>query len=91
MKPVRTFKVTPNIPERTGRLKDIAYNLWWCWISECIALLRRISPDLWKATEHNAVRMMGIIVQSSMFKVEEAGSECRTELFTRPLESWNLE
>ncbi|HDL20266.1 MAG TPA: alpha-glucan family phosphorylase, partial [Nitrospirae bacterium] len=66
MKPVRTFEVIPRIPERIGRLKELACNLWWCWNTEAISLLRRIDPDLWEEAEHNPVKMIGMVDQERL-------------------------
>ncbi|MGZ3583695.1 MAG: alpha-glucan family phosphorylase, partial [Ktedonobacterales bacterium] len=50
--------VFPTIPQRIGRLHELAYNLWWTWNAEAQALYAAIDPDLWAATEHNAVRTL---------------------------------
>src|SRR5579862_8694442 len=50
--------VFPTIPQRIGRLHELAYNLWWTWNADAQALYRALDPDLWTRTEHNAVRML---------------------------------
>ena len=50
MKPIRTFIVVPSLPEPLAHLKDLAYNLWWCWNPEAIALWRRLDPKQWEET-----------------------------------------
>ncbi|MBI5140847.1 MAG: alpha-glucan family phosphorylase [Nitrospirae bacterium] len=66
MKPVKVFKVIPRIPPKIERLRDLAFNLWWCWDHECIALWRRIDPDLWEDSGHNPVRMLATIRQERL-------------------------
>lgn len=66
MRPVRTFKVRPALPEPLARLRNIAYNLRWAWDHESIELFRRLDSDLWEATGHNPVRMLGFIDQARL-------------------------
>ena len=56
MEPLATFVVTPVLPERLARLRDLAYNLRWAWDHATIELFRRLDGDLWEATGHNPVR-----------------------------------
>ncbi|HEX8035307.1 MAG TPA: alpha-glucan family phosphorylase, partial [Ktedonobacterales bacterium] len=58
MKILGRMAVFPTIPQRIGRLHELAYNLWWTWNAEAQALYAAIDPDLWAATEHNAVRTL---------------------------------
>ena len=66
MKPIRTFNVTPSLPAPLARLRDLAYNLRWAWNPETIELFRRLDSDLWEATGHNPVRLLGSIDQSRL-------------------------
>jgi len=50
--------VFPTIPQRIGRLHELAYNLWWTWTPDAQALYALIDPDLWARSEHNAVRTL---------------------------------
>jgi glycogen phosphorylase len=50
--------VFPTIPQRIGRLHELAYNLWWTWHPDAQALYATIEPELWERTEHNAVRVL---------------------------------
>lgn len=63
MKPVRIFNVIPSLPEPLEHLRDIAYNLRWAWDHDSIELFRRLDSDLWEATAHNPVRLLGSIDQ----------------------------
>ena len=41
-RPIRTFTVLPQLPDRLQPLHKLAYNLWWCWNPDAVALFRRI-------------------------------------------------
>ena len=58
-RPIRTFTVLPHLPERLQALHKLAYNLWWCWNPEAIALFRRIDADLFENVEHSPVKLLG--------------------------------
>ncbi|GAB4274645.1 MAG: glycosyltransferase family 1 protein [Candidatus Rifleibacteriota bacterium] len=66
MKPIKTFVVVPSLPEPLAPLKDLSYNLWWCWNPEAIALWRRLDPVQWEETYHNPVKMLGVISQERL-------------------------
>ena len=66
MRPITTYDVVPNIPNSLSRLLEIAYNIRWAWDHEAIALFQRIDPELWEETEHNPIRMLGMISQERM-------------------------
>ena len=66
MKPIKTFIVVPSLPEPLAHLKDLAYNLWWCWNPEAIALWRRLDPKQWEETYHNPKAMLGLISQERL-------------------------
>ncbi len=61
--PIRTFTVLPHLPERLQALQQIAYNLWWCWNHEAVALFRRIDSELFTAVENSPIKMLGKIAQ----------------------------
>ncbi|MGE5558609.1 MAG: alpha-glucan family phosphorylase [Bacillota bacterium] len=63
---MRTFMVTPSLPPELHDLETLAYNLWWSWHYEAIDLFRGIDPGLWEKTEHNPVRMLGILKQKRL-------------------------
>ncbi len=62
--PIRTFTVLPNLPDRLRPLQKLAYNLWWCWNHDAIALFRRIDTDLWETVEHSPVKLLGAVEQA---------------------------
>jgi glycogen phosphorylase len=66
VKPVATVNVVPNLPKPLKHLQDVAYNLRWAWDHESVLLFRRLDPDLWNATGHNPVWMLGLISQERL-------------------------
>jgi len=65
-RPVRTFTVLPSIPERLSALPDLAYNLWWCWHADAVALFRRIDPALFDQLDHSPIRLGYVISQKRL-------------------------
>jgi starch phosphorylase len=58
---IRTFTVLPHLPERLQALQKLAYNMWWCWNHEAVALFRRINVEAWEAFDHSPVKLLGAI------------------------------
>jgi starch phosphorylase len=71
MRPIRTFNVSPSLPERLEPLRKLAYNLHWDWNSETKDLFRRLDLDLWESSRHNPVLMLGTINQKRLQEVAE--------------------
>jgi len=61
---IRQFTVLPCLPDRLRPLQTIAYNLWWCWNADAVALFRRVNPDLFEALDHSPIRLLGATDQS---------------------------
>lgn len=66
MRPIRTFSVVPALPTELEPLREVAHNLVWSWNNDAIALFRRLDSDLWEATNHNPVLMLGRLDQSQL-------------------------
>jgi len=66
MKPIRVFSVVPSLPKTLEGLRELAYNLRWAWNHETIELFRRLDSDLWEASGHNPVLMLGSIDQAKL-------------------------
>lgn len=64
MKPVRTFMISPRLPEKLEALKDLTYNLRWSWSHSVIELFRRLDSELWEKSNHNPVSMLGLVDQT---------------------------
>jgi starch phosphorylase len=71
MKPIRTFTVSPALPEKLEPLRKLAYNLYWDWNSEIKSLFIRLDPELWTSTRHNAVLMLGRVSQNRLNELAE--------------------
>ena len=74
MKKIREFRVVPYLPVKIKPLLKIAYNLWWVWDYEAIDLFRRLDVDLWRETEHNPVKFLGLIPQVVLDHAAESES-----------------
>ncbi|HEX3146773.1 MAG TPA: alpha-glucan family phosphorylase [Gemmataceae bacterium] len=62
-RPVRTFTVLPRLPERLLPLHELAYNLWWCWHADAVALFRRIDPERFEQLDHSPIRLLSSTTQ----------------------------
>lgn len=58
MFPFRVVSVTPELPESIGRLRELAYDFWFCWKTGGVEVFRLISPELWREVGHNPVRFL---------------------------------
>jgi starch phosphorylase len=47
-----------NLPRRIEGLGELAYNLWWSWNIEARQLFKALDAPLWRATGHNAVKLL---------------------------------
>jgi glycogen phosphorylase len=68
---LRTFTVLPNLPPELQGLQQLAYNLWWCWNHDAIALLRRIDEVKFEEAEHSPVRLLATIGQDRLEQLKE--------------------
>ncbi len=71
MKPISTYHVIPSLPANLEPLRELAYNLYWAWRPEIIELFRRIDRDLWEATGHNPVLLLGEVKQTRLDHLAE--------------------
>jgi starch phosphorylase len=67
---IRPFTVLPCLPDRLRPLQTLAYNLWWCWNADAVALFRRINPDLFEALDHSPIRLLGATDQLRFEQLE---------------------
>ena len=70
-RPIRAYTVLPCLPERLQPLHKLAYNLWWCWNAEAVALFRRVNPDLFEALDHSPIRLLGATEQTRFEQLEQ--------------------
>ncbi|HEY9850653.1 MAG TPA: alpha-glucan family phosphorylase [Leptolyngbyaceae cyanobacterium] len=89
MQPIRTFNVTPSLPDRLEALREIAYNLHWDWNVDAKDLFRRLDRDLWESSRHNPVLMLGTISQKRLQEVaEDEGFIAQLERAAQQLEDY---
>src|SRR5918911_5155988 len=50
--------VFPIMPARISRLYELAYNLWWSWHPEAVALYADLDTALWEQVNHNPIRQL---------------------------------
>lgn len=63
---IRSFEVVPSLPEPLRPLLDVAYNLWWTWHPEAVALFVQMDRELWRASYHNPVKLLGMLPQKRL-------------------------
>jgi starch phosphorylase len=71
------FSVIPRVPEKIQPLRDLAYNLWWCWNDRAVGLFRRLDPALWEVCGHNPVRLLRRVRQSRLAAAAADEDFCR--------------
>ena len=76
MHTVFTYNVVPNLPDNLKPLLEIAYNIWWCWNHEAIALFRRIDRELWETTYQNPVLLLGRTNQQRLIELSKDDGFC---------------
>lgn len=62
----------PYLPERLIRLEDLAYNLWFSWHSDAVALFKELDLQLWEKVGRNPVRMLH---ESDSSRLEEVAND----------------
>ena len=55
---VKEIPVAVELPERIARLNELAYNIWWAWNADAIALFKGLNVNLWEKVSHNPVAML---------------------------------
>ncbi len=46
------------LPERIGRLDELAHNLWWSWHPRGRELFRALDYPIWRMSDHNPVKQI---------------------------------
>ncbi|MDY7107631.1 MAG: DUF3417 domain-containing protein, partial [Planctomycetota bacterium] len=60
----------------TGRLRDLASNLYWTWYPEVFEVFRELDPALWREVNHNPVEFLDRCPEEV---IEEKASELALE------------
>ncbi|HEY8746010.1 MAG TPA: alpha-glucan family phosphorylase, partial [Chloroflexota bacterium] len=88
-RPLFRFSVVPSLPPELEPLSGLAFNLHWEWDPEAIDLFRRLDPDLWEASGHNPVLMLGHIDQDRLQPLAgDDGFRAQMERVTERLERY---
>lgn len=45
---LRSILAVAELPAQLSRLRELAYNLWWCWQDKAKALFMTLNPTLWE-------------------------------------------
>jgi glycogen phosphorylase len=86
MKALRSFTVRPSLPPELTALEELAFNLRWSWDDQTRDLFRWVDPDLWDASVHDPVRLLGLVPRERLVALaRDAGfrrflGEVRSEL-----------
>ena len=67
----RVPAANPEVPERIGRLNELAYNLYWAWNPEAINLYRKLNKTLWEYVQHNPIIMLQEVSQETLKEASE--------------------
>jgi starch phosphorylase len=59
VKAIRRFTVRTVLPEPLQPLEELVLNLRWSWHPETLDLFGSVDPELWEATRHDPVRLLG--------------------------------
>lgn len=71
MQTFHRFLVIPNLPQRLEPLREIAFNLWFSWEPDAVALFRDLDPGLWEGCYHNPVKLLQRMRQARLREVTE--------------------
>ena len=52
------FTAVSQLPIGLKRLRELAYNLWWCWHADAWELFATLDPAEWEKCGHNPVHMI---------------------------------
>src|SRR5262245_29161983 len=66
VKPVATVSIAPRLPDAIARLTDLTSTLRFSWDQETLALFRRLDAELWEATHHTPVALLGNVSQDRL-------------------------
>jgi starch phosphorylase len=55
-----------SLPRRINRLGELAYNRWWVWNPEALALFRQVNQRMWDEVEHNPVKFLKKVERSGL-------------------------
>ncbi|HRR40429.1 MAG TPA: alpha-glucan family phosphorylase [Syntrophales bacterium] len=77
----RSFTAVVSLPSEIGRLRELAYNLWWSWHPSVLELFAHLDPKKWNESDNNPVRMLESVSPERLMEV--AASEGYRNLYGR--------
>ena len=51
----------PPLPDRVGRLGELASDIWWVWNPAARSVFRELDYGLWRSSAHNPVRLLRLV------------------------------
>ena len=71
MKPIHSFVVTAALPPKLEKLKELAYNYYWCWNTDARELFIRINRKLWEEVNHNPVKLINKLTYEKLLNLAD--------------------
>ena len=71
MKPISTFRVIPDLPERLARLWDLSHNMWWTWSQETVRTFHELDPEGWRASGRNPMAFLSSLDQEQVTRLAD--------------------
>ncbi len=66
MRALRRFTVRAQLPQPLAALGELVLNLRWSWHPETMDLFAAVDPDLWEASEHDPMRLLGAVAPARL-------------------------
>jgi starch phosphorylase len=66
MKVLGHLTVQPRLPERIGRLAELAYDLYWTWKPDARRLFRELHQEAWERSNHDPVVVLTEVDQARL-------------------------
>ena len=73
MKAIFKYNVLAKLPESLQPLGRLAYNMWFSWHHDIADLFMGLDSELWEASQHNPVYMLGSVSQQRLEELAEDG------------------
>jgi len=83
-----SIEVQPTLPERLGRLKDLADDLFYSWDRQVRGLFFRLDPQLWETCGHNPKLFLRRVAQQQLDQA--AADRIYIEEYNRVLAAYDL-
>jgi glycogen phosphorylase len=71
MQNFKRFSVVPHLPPQLEPLRELAFNLWYSWEPDVIALFEMVDPGLWDRCYQNPVKLLQRVRQARLSELAE--------------------